>query len=107
MKKRTERTRQMMLRLSDREYIQAKKKIRESGMKQQDYLLDSVLGKKIYNLEELRDLILELKRQGVNLNQVAKQMNANQYPGKVKFDQTMEEVRRTWESLRQYLQGQE
>jgi len=96
-----------MLRLSDREYIQAKRKIRESGMSQQDYLLDAILGKRIVNLEELRDLILELKRQGVNLNQIAKQMNSYQYLDKNVFDHTMREVGNTWESLRQYLQGQE
>ena len=107
MKKTKERSRQLMLRLSEREYNQAKCKIRESGMKQQDYLLDAILGKRIVNLEELRDLILELKRQGVNLNQIAKQMNSYQYLDAGEFDHTMREVGRTWESLRLYLQGQE
>ena len=97
----------MMLRLSDREYNLAKRKIRKSGMKQQDYLLDAILGKKIVNLEELRDLILELKRQGVNLNQIAKQMNSYQKLDTGEFDHTIKEVGKTWESLRQYLQGQE
>ena len=58
----------------------------------------------ITNMDPLKELIPEMKKQGTNLNQVAKKLNENGYVdyGNV-LAGTLQEVKETWQSLKQYL----
>lgn len=62
------------------------------------------LNKKIINMDGLKEIFPEMKRQGVNLNQIAKKLNERQF---VDYDQelgsTLKEVKETWQSLRRFL----
>ena len=51
-----------MFRLSE-EAKELQKKIEKSGISQQDYILKSVLNKRITNTDGIKELIPELKRQ--------------------------------------------
>ncbi len=44
-------------------------------MSQQDYLTACVLNKKIIIIEGFKDVVIQLKRMGVNLNQLTKKAN--------------------------------
>ncbi|XZK79775.1 plasmid mobilization protein (plasmid) [Clostridium perfringens] len=43
--------------------------------KQQEYLIKSALNKKIIVIDGLKEILLELSREGNNLNQIAKKIN--------------------------------
>lgn len=86
----------------EKEYQQIKKKVEKSKLSQQDYLLKCALDKKIIVVEELQPIFLELKRQGVNLNQIAKAINS----GEINHvsENTFKEYQELWQSLRQLIQ---
>ena len=59
------------------------------------------------DLDGLKEIYPELKRQGNNLNQIAKKLNENGYVDyKQELPNTMKEVREVWQLLKQYLQKQ-
>jgi hypothetical protein len=98
------RPHQVTFRLSDEELEILKEKISSSGKKQQEYLRRAALEMQITNMAPLKELIPEMKKQGTNLNQVAKKLNENGYVdyGNV-LAGTLKEVKETWQSLKQYL----
>ena len=116
----TKRPKQMTFRVSVEEYEIIMKKIAESGLNNQEYILRAVLNTTIQSNAELKELLPELKRvsielnrQGNNLNQIATVLNQRGYVDyKNILSQTLEAVQDTiegvkevWQLLRQYLQS--
>ena len=73
------RPKQLSFRVSEEEWELLQQKISESGMNQQQYILSCVLGKEIVNTDGIKEIVPELKRQGANLNQIAKRLNERGY----------------------------
>lgn len=93
-----------MFRLSDGELDGFKEKVKKSGLNQQEYLRRCVLDKEILNVDPLKALVPEMKRQGTNLNQIAKRLNEKQYVDYNKdLANCLQEVTETWQSLKQFL----
>ena len=63
-------------RLSDSERQILQDRIKNSGMTSQEFLLRSSLQKPIMNVDVFEALLIELRRQGNNLNQIAKACNS-------------------------------
>lgn len=72
------RNKQIILRSTEKEYEIIQKKIKKSKLKQNDYLLKSALQKDIIVIDGLKELLLELIREGKNLNQISKALNQNE-----------------------------
>jgi uncharacterized protein (DUF1778 family) len=72
------RNKQIILRATEKEYQLIQKKVEKSKLKQNDFLLKSALQKDIIVIEGLKELLLELIREGKNLNQIAKALNQNE-----------------------------
>ena len=51
-------------------------RIKKSGMTSQDFLLRSAIEKPIMNTEVFQSLLIELRKQGTNLNQLARACNS-------------------------------
>lgn len=101
------RPKQIVIRLSEEELAQVKKKVEQSGKNQQQYIIEALTQKKIVNTDGIKKIYPELKQQGNNLNQIAKKLNENGYVDyKNELFNTMKEVREVWQLLRQYLQKQ-
>lgn len=101
------RTNQVTFRASDKEKEQIQKKIEQSKISQQDYLLRCALKKKIVVVEGVNELNLELRRIGNNLNQIAKALNQNKLLGA--NDQLAEidkEMKKLWQLSSQLTQNQ-
>ncbi|MGU8770792.1 plasmid mobilization protein [Clostridium perfringens] len=75
MNKNRKREKQIKFYVNEKEYEQIKKKVEKSKLKQQEYLIKSALNKKIIVVEGLKEIFLELSREGNNLNQIAKKIN--------------------------------
>jgi len=97
-----------VIRVSDEEYDAIKKKVQESGVSQQKFIIGAISEKSIINTDGIKEVIPELKRIGNNLNQLARKCNegipidddtsrAVQIIGK--------ELNDTWRLLKQLAQG--
>ena len=73
---------------------QIKKKVEQSGKSQQQYIIEALTQKQVINTDGIKEIYPELKRQGNNLNQIAKKLNENGYVDyKHELPNTMKEVR--------------
>ena len=101
------RPKQIVIRVSEEELAQIKKKVEQSGKSQQQYIIEALTQKQVINTDGIKEIYPELKRQGNNLNQIAKKLNENGYVDyKHELPDTMKEVREVWRLLKQYLQKQ-
>lgn len=101
------RPKQVMFRLSEEEAQKLQRKVEQSGMSQQEYILKAVLEKPITNTDGIKELIPELKRQGANLNQLTKKLNERGFIDyKQELPQLEKELKDIWQLLKQYLQEQ-
>lgn len=74
------REHRMMVRLNGDEYTKVLSKIERSGLSKQEYILSSILNKKIQerlNVDYFK-LINEVNHVGTNLNQIARKLNSNE-----------------------------
>jgi hypothetical protein len=72
------RNKQIILRATEKEYELIQKKVEKSKLRQNEFLLKCALQKDIIVIDGLKDLLLELIREGKNLNQIAKALNQNE-----------------------------
>lgn len=75
MNENRKREKQIKFYVNEKEYDQIKRKVEKSKLKQQEYLIKSALNKKIIVIDGLKEMLLELSREGNNLNQIAKKIN--------------------------------
>lgn len=76
------RNQTVRLRLSPDEKTKFLSKVQKSGMSQQEFLLACALSKDIKvvgSKEQLNQIIYEINKIGVNLNQIAKKLNEGNY----------------------------
>lgn len=92
---------------TDEEYEQIKGKIEKSGRTQQEYLLKSALKKKITVIprEEITQIMVELVRQGNNLNQIARKCNSGSLE-RARIFEMAEEMEKVWQQLNALIQKQ-
>lgn len=69
------RNKNMNIRFSQDEIEMINRLVKLSGRSKTDFILNSAQGVPIVNLEGANELLVELKRQGNNLNQLARQAN--------------------------------
>lgn len=95
------RTRKMTFRLSEKEYEQIKEKIKDTGISQQQFLLKTALGKEIIHIKDFQSLIFQIKKIGININQIAKHSNETGYVNETELSEVKEGVKNIWQLLRQ------
>lgn len=98
------RPKQIVIRASDEEFKKIKAKVEKSKLKQNEYLLKCCLGKDIYVIEGLREMTIELKRIGTNLNQLTKAVHEGKANCKAEIGDIQKELGETWQSLRLLIQ---
>lgn len=69
------RSKQVKIYLSDDEYNAYMEQVNLSRLSQTDFFVRCVCKKKIYVIDGLRETLIELKKIGVNLNQISKNLN--------------------------------
>lgn len=88
-------------RLSDSERQVLKDRIKNSGMSSQEFLLRSSLERPIMNVEVFQALLVELRKQGTNLNQIARACNSGrQMDAAESAKAAARKIERTVQSLR-------
>lgn len=69
------RSKQLKIYLSDEEYQSFLDQVEKSNLSQTDFFIRCVTKKKIIVVDGLKETLTELKRIGVNLNQISKNLN--------------------------------
>ena len=102
------RQRQIVIRVSDDELAMIQKKVEQSGINQQQFLIKAASEKNIINTDGIKSLIPELKRIGNNLNQITRKCNE----GSIIDDEVLhtvqiigKELNEVWRLLRQLARG--
>ena len=95
-KKEPKRTRpnQIKFFVSDSELEKIDKKIKKSKMTKSDYLRNSALGKEIIIIEDFKEFFIELKKQGTNINQIARALNNGSSAELGKFEEFTAEYKK-------------
>ena len=73
------RTERLQLRVSPEEKAAICQKAAEAHMSVADYIVALSEGKKVIDIRKIAQLILEVRRIGVNVNQIAAVANYNKY----------------------------
>lgn len=100
------RPKQIVIRASEKEFEKIKTKVEKSKLTQNEYLLKSALGKEIIVVEGIRDLTIEVKRIGNNLNQLTKAVHEGKVNYSKELSEVNEEMKEVWQLLRQLIQKQ-
>ncbi|SPF54361.1 Mobilization protein (fragment) [Candidatus Desulfosporosinus infrequens] len=98
------RAMQLKFFVSDEELERIKSKVAASKLNQSDFLRKSALEKEIVVIDGIKELVLELKRIGVNLNQLTKlvhQDRLSDHDGRLQ--EIHGELKEAWHSLRQLI----
>lgn len=101
----TNRTRPKQVKFwaSEKELDEIKKKAKKSKLTQSEYLLRSALDKKIIVVEGLKDILLELSREGNNLNQISKSLNQGGQLDQDQFNEVKEKLMDLWDTIEKTL----
>lgn len=73
------RKRQVKFYVSDEELEKLKKNISKSGLRKSNFLRKASLENEVIVIEGLDELVFQIKKIGVNLNQIAKQLNSGTF----------------------------
>lgn len=71
------RDRRVTICMTEDEYNKYQKKLKKSKLKSQDYGLKTLLGKEIYVIDGIQELAMQIRKIGVNINQVVHLANQN------------------------------
>lgn len=95
------RPNKVTVRLSDSELTDLKKRIELSGFNQQQFLSRAIFSKAMMNKDQLHSLLVELRREGCNLNQIARACNTYKViEDAERIKQAIEKLEALWQSLR-------
>ena len=95
------RPNKVTVRLSDSELNELKERIKLSGFNQQQFLSRAIFSKAMINKEQLHSLLVELRREGCNLNQIARACNTYKVlDDEQRIKQTIEKLEALWLCLR-------
>lgn len=95
------RPNQILLRLSDSELEDFRARLKASGYTAEQFLLRAVFDKPIIEKETYQKLLIELRRQGVNLNQISRSCNSgNTEIEKQRIKTAIKELEQLWQSLK-------
>lgn len=95
------RIKKMTFRLTAEEYEIIKAKVQEAGISQQQFLLRTALGKEIICIKEFQALMFQIKKIGVNVNQIAKHCNETGVVSDSELAEIKEGLNHIWQLLRQ------
>ena len=95
------RPKSVNFRLSLSEYSQLQERIKNSEMSLQEFLLRSALDKPLVPKTVYQELLSEIRRQGVNLNQIARACNlGNVAEEKERLNEVLKKLEELWQSLK-------
>lgn len=99
------RPKQIVIRASAPELERIQRKVSESKLTQNEYLLRAALDKEITVMDGIRELTIEIKRIGNNLNQLTREVHEGRANCAIPLLEIKKELGEVWQSLRRLIQG--
>ena len=93
------RTERLQLRVSPEEKAAICQKAAEAHMSVADYIVALSEGKKVIDIRKIAQLILEVRRIGVNVNQIAAVANYNKYTNQPMLTKVNEDQKKVYDLL--------
>ena len=91
-------------RLTPDELNKLNERIKASEYNKQQFLRKLAIEQPVVNKSSLSEIITELRRQGINLNQISKSCNMGNVVQEIpQIKKTLEELNITWQFLRQLI----
>lgn len=99
------RTRQKQIKfyVNEKEYDQIKKKVQKSKLTQSEYLIKSALNKKIIVIDGLKEILLELSKEGNNLNEISKNFHNEDRDSIKELKEMKEKLMDLWDEIEKTL----
>lgn len=94
------RKHQLLIRLNDAEYKILKSQLSKTGMSQREYLINLIINKPIFEIHDLDVVENQIRKIGININQIAKKANCNDYVAASDLNLLKEEQIKIWQSLK-------
>lgn len=97
------RPHRITFRCNEQELQLIKQQVKESGMKEQQFIIESLINQRIYNTDGIKTMLPELRGISTNINQIARKINKGD---KLTYDmvEIMEkEVKTVWRLLNQLI----
>jgi len=98
------RPKQIVIRASEKEFEKIKANVKRSKLKQNEYMLKCSLNKEIIVVDGIRELTIELKRIGNNLNQLTRAVHEGRADCSKEVQQISEEMGEIWLLLKSLIQ---
>ena len=98
------RTERLQLRLSSEEKEAIAQKAADANMSISDYIVALSEGKKVIDIRKIAQLILEVRRIGVNVNQIAAVANYNKYTNQPMLTKVNEDQKKVYDLLLKILE---
>ena len=100
MTKKTERVR---ARVTPKQYDEIMKKVEKSDLSKSDFIRQTLLEQEVIKIDKLKDVYIELKRQGNNLNQITKAINEGEIQKPPEFDSLKSQYQELMDQLREVI----
>lgn len=97
------RPKKVSFRLSLEEFSQLRERIKTSELSSQEFLRRSVLEIPIIPKSDFQEILIELRHEGTNLNQIARACNKGEIDGSA-IQSQMNNLEVLWQSLKQLVQ---
>lgn len=93
-------------RVNNKDYERIEKNIKKSKLSITEYMTKSALNKEIVVIDNLKELVLETNKIGVNINQLTKLANQGKVDCSSELEEINKELVEVWQLLRQLIQKQ-
>lgn len=103
METKRSRPKQVKFWATEKELEEIKKKVKKSKLTQSEYLLRCVLDKNILVVEGLKEILIELSREGNNLNQISRKLNQGEQFNQDEIIEAKEKLMELWSLIEKTL----
>ena len=74
----SEKVKRLNCRVSEDEYKRFEKKVEKSKLTKSEFMRKAILEKEIIVIDDIKELVLEMKAIGINLNQLTRKVNSGE-----------------------------
>jgi hypothetical protein len=92
-------------RITSKDYKKFLERVENTNLSKSDFIRQSVLKSKVYDVDPFNKMFFELKREGSNLNQLIRQLNQYNPPTEQELKSELRELKTLYEQLKAILIG--
>lgn len=93
------RKKSVLVRMDEKEYEKYIRLVKKSKLSQQNYNLRCVLNKDIYIIDGIQELAMQIRKIGVNINQIVRLANENNFIDKDNITNINSNIDEVWRAL--------